>query len=211
MTADDVRRWARLLSDRFERDEAHLAALDAAVGDGDHGAAMARGFRAAARSAADHGGNDVGELLIAVGRAFMGAAAGASGPLVASLFLELGKAARGRETLDTASAADGLAGAVALVRRMGRSEPGDKTLLDALAPAAAAADEHRDAPLAEALAHVSRSAAKGRDRTGAMAARRGRAHWIEGGGVGHPDPGATSMAAILEVLCEVVDEGSAAA
>lgn len=200
MTVRDVQRWTDDLAERFVAEEARLGQLDAVAGDGDHGAAMSRGVRAARQAGRAYHGDDVGDLLIAVGRAFMSAAAGASGPLVASLFLELGKATRGRSTLDAASTADGFAGAVALVRRMGRSEPGDKTLLDALVPAAEAAMRHRDAPLAEALRHAADAAAEGRERTRDLAARRGRAHWVEGAGVGHLDPGATSVALMLDRL-----------
>lgn len=200
MTVSDVQRWTDDLAERFTEEEERLGQLDAVAGDGDHGAAMSRGFRAAEQAARAYHGDDVGELLIAAGRAFMGAAAGASGPLVASVFLELGKASRGHATLDAASASVGLAGAVALVRRMGRSEQGDKTMLDALAPAAQAATQHRDAPLAEALRHAADAAADGRELTRDLAARRGRAHWVEGAGIGHVDPGATSVALMLDRL-----------
>lgn len=200
MSASDVQRWTDDLAERFTEEAERLGQLDAVAGDGDHGAAMSRGFRAAAKAARTFRGDDVGELLITAGRAFMSAAAGASGPLVASVFLELGKASRGRPTMDAASVADGLAGAVALVRRMGRSEPGDKTMLDALAPAAEAATQERGTSLVEALRHAAAAAQAGRDRTRDLPARRGRAHWVEGAGIGHLDPGATSVALMLDRL-----------
>lgn len=202
MTGSDAQALFAALAARFREERARLGELDARAGDGDHGAAMARGFAAAAETAAAHDPRDVGALFHAAGRAFMKATGGASGPLFAALFVQLGRAAAGREALAPAHLAAGLADAVALVQRMGRAEVGDKTLLDALAPAAeaAAGAQAQGAELAAALTAVAEAAREGADATRALRARRGRARWVEGGGEGHPDPGATSMALVFEVM-----------
>ncbi|MDF1523919.1 MAG: DAK2 domain-containing protein, partial [Trueperaceae bacterium] len=131
--------WADRLAARFAAEEERLGALDALVGDGDHGATMARAFAAAATALATDPAPDLADRLAAIGRAVTDAAGGASGPLTAGLFLSLAQAVREHRALEPRSLAAGLAAARDLVVRMGRCAPGDKTLLDALAPAADAA------------------------------------------------------------------------
>jgi phosphoenolpyruvate---glycerone phosphotransferase subunit DhaK len=202
--ADFIAAWFARIAARFAAEEAALGALDARVGDGDHGATMARAARAAAGAAAATDA-DAAARLGAGGRAFADAAGGASGPLIASIFVALAAAVRARGgRLSTAALKAGLAGAVDLVRRMGRCAPGDKTLLDALAPAAAAVGDDLPAALAGAAA----AAAAGRDATERMRARRGRAAWVEGMGEGIPDPGATSVALILAEAVAALASGA---
>ena len=155
---------------RFEGMEARLNALDAATGDGDHGTTILKGLRAAA-AASD-----------APDKAFRRAAGGASGSLFAVVIAALGKASSGADL----SAA--LSEAADRIAMLGQAKPGDKTMLDALIPASQATS-----PRAAALA-----AAQGRDATSVMAAKRGRAKYVEGAGVGHVDAGATSVAEILD-------------
>lgn len=155
---------------RFEGLEDRLNALDAATGDGDHGTTILKGLRAAAASPD------------APVKAFRRAAGGASG----SLFAALLGAVEAAE--DGAPLGEALRGAVERIARLGQAGPGDKTMLDALVPAAEAGS-----PRAAAEA-----AARGRDATRDMPARRGRARHVEGAGVGHVDAGATSVAEILD-------------
>lgn len=191
--------WADRLAARFAAEEERLGALDALVGDGDHGATMARAFAAAANALAGDPAPALADRLAAIGRSVTDAAGGASGPLTAGLFLSLAQTVRDHGLLDAPALADGLGAARDLVVRMGRCAPGDKTLLDALAPAADAAATASGAGdgLAAAWAAAAAAAAAGRDATAAMTGRRGRAAWVEGGGQGHPDPGATSFAWVL--------------
>ncbi|MBA2666051.1 MAG: DAK2 domain-containing protein, partial [Trueperaceae bacterium] len=151
MTAAGVRDLVTRLCAAFEQERDALATLDAATGDGDHGAGMMRGFGRARDAVAELGDDDVGALLVAAGKGLMAGVGGASGALFASLFLELGKVAAGARTLQADHLAEGITQAVATIRRRGRSEPGDKTMLDALTPAAEALRAHAGAPLAEAL------------------------------------------------------------
>ncbi len=157
---------------RFATLEPALNALDAATGDGDHGATILKGLKAAA--AAD----DAPE------KAFRKAAGGASGSLFAQVISALGKVSEGAQ-MD-----DALAEAARRIAMLGQAEPGDKTMLDALIPAARA----------QTPAEAAAAAAKGRDATREMAARRGRARYVEGAGVGHLDAGATSVAELLAIF-----------
>lgn len=155
---------------RFEGLEDRLNALDAATGDGDHGSTILKGLRAAA--AADD----------APDKAFRRAAGGASGSLFAVVIGALSQVTKD-DDLGTA-----LAAAAAKITMLGQAQPGDKTMLDALIPASKATTA-KDAASASAA---------GRDATRDMAAKRGRAKYVEGAGIGHVDAGATSVAEILD-------------
>lgn len=161
---------------RFEGLEDHLNALDAAIGDGDHGTTMLKGLRAAAASPD------------APAKAFRKAAGGASGSLFGVLLAALDRVHQGAMDLPEA-----LAEAAAKITQIGEAVAGDKTMLDALIPAAA-----EETPLGAAEA-----ARNGAEATLMLAAKRGRARYVEGAGVGHVDAGATSVAEILEALVQV--------
>ncbi len=202
-----VRAWLAALAHAFESRRDELTRLDRAVGDGDHGDTMVRAFGAAHRALATSdvasratGATPAGEAddLLIAGRALLDAAGGASGPLMASVFLSLGRVVRERGAFDADTFAAGLAEARNLVQRMGRSSPGDKTLLDALTPAVEAAASEPGSDLETAWRNAAQAADAGRDATTRMEGRRGRAAWVEGRGVGSADPGATSLALILE-------------
>ena len=166
------------LAGRFRELEQPLNALDAATGDGDHGAAMRRGLEAAA--AADPG---------TAAQAFGGAAGGASGTLFGALAGGLEAALAGEKDLPSA-----LAHAAERIEKLGMAKQGDKTMLDALIPAAEAAGAAPNGDAAHAAAEAAR---RGAEATARMTARRGRARYVENGGVGHGDAGATSVAEML--------------
>ena len=168
---------------RFQREAPQLNALDAAIGDGDHGSTMLRGLTRAAAM-------DAGQRA----RGFMRASGGASGTLFGLVLHEI------EQHLDTgADLGAGLARAEERICDLGRVRPGDKSMIDALSPAVEAL--RASAGLSGAIA----AAQAGRDATVALKARRGRAQYVEGAGEGHLDPGAVSLAILLEGL-----EGQAA-
>ena len=160
---------------RFEDLEDALNALDAATGDGDHGTTILKGLRAAARA---------GE---APEKAFRKAAGGASGALFSQVVAALMRIEGG------APVGASLQQAADRIAMLGEARPGDKTMLDALLPAAAT----------DTLKAAADAADSGRQATGPMAARKGRARYVEGAGVGHVDAGATSVAEILKVWAAV--------
>ena len=197
MTGSQVRALLSDLAATFERERAELGSLDAAIGDGDHGVGMARGFTQAATAAAAVPGEDAAPVFQAAGLALMSHIGGASGPLFATIFLELGKAFAEASAPPAESFTSGLERAARQIQRLGRAAPGDKTLLDALLPAAEAARNASES-LDRAQAAAAEAARAGAEASAGMEARRGRARFIEGSGVGHPDPGAVSVALILE-------------
>ncbi len=172
-----------LLATHFGRLEDRLNTLDAATGDGDHGSTMLRGLQAAAKA-------ESGEA----GKGFRMVAGGASGSLFGALVGELELVLDADKDLGAA-----LKAASERIMRLGQARPGDKTMLDALIPAAEAAAQAN--PPAEALDAAALAAESGALATTAMTAKRGRARYVEAGGVGHPDAGARSVA---EMLAEMV-------
>jgi phosphoenolpyruvate---glycerone phosphotransferase subunit DhaL len=192
----------------FDREKETLGELDAVLGDGDHGVGMARGFAKASETVAASQANDIGVIFQTAGRAFMSATGGASGSLFAMIFLEIGKASMDEQTLGTSSLTSGITNAVATIKRLGKSDAGDKTFLDALIPVQRVLEQSQNDPLISALEKAVDAAKKGVLQTTHMSAKRGRAQYVPNAGVGHPDPGATSVVLIFETWLETV-KGSA--
>lgn len=207
MKKEAVRAYFDALRRVFEAQKDYLNELDARQGDGDHGSSMARGYKQAALQVAELGDVDVGTLFSKAGRTFMSEVGGASGPLFAMIFLETGKCAEGAEALSLEHLSEGLRNAAEKVTRLGRSARGDKTLLDALIPAAEALAEQRgrDGDLLGALYKAYQVAKDEAEATEGLKAKKGRAHYVEGGGEGYPDPGATSTALLLKTLYETCE------
>jgi dihydroxyacetone kinase-like protein len=187
---------------RVEEHSDELGEADRATGDGDHGLAMARGFEAARARLETADPATAGEVLTTVGDAFVGSAGGAAGVVFGTLFREGAAATAGCEQLDTDAFRRFLAGALHGVERRGKATVGDKTLLDALAPALAAVEERGGATLDELLRAAAEAAAAGAERTRSMVARVGKARSLGERSLGHPDPGAVSLALILESMAE---------
>jgi dihydroxyacetone kinase-like protein len=195
-----VRRFAGLVSQNRD----HLTELDAAIGDADHGSNMDRGMGAAVAALDETSPATAGALLTKVGMTLVSTVGGASGPLFGTFFLRMGTSLGDVDTtspLDFAAALRaGLGGVVA----RGKAEPGDKTMYDALAPAVDALEAAlaEQASLSAGLKVARDAAQAGRDATTPMLARKGRASYLGERSVGHQDPGATTVALLLEAATE---------
>jgi phosphoenolpyruvate---glycerone phosphotransferase subunit DhaL len=175
-----------------------LTELDQAIGDGDHGVNMKRGFEAVRADAGSTAEKPLPDALKAIGAQLVMKVGGASGPLYGTLFLALGK----EIAPDASNLAAAFAKAVEAVQTRGKSHPGQKTMLDVLAPVQAAlADGGKD--LSARLPDVAASAA---DATISMLATRGRASFLGERSVGHMDPGARSSALIVASVCRVLED-----
>jgi dihydroxyacetone kinase-like protein len=200
--------WVRRTTDVIEQHAANLTRLDSAIGDGDHGTNMNRGYKAAVqRLDGLEGDQDFGSVFKAIGMALIGKVGGASGPLYGSLFLGMGKElGDATEVEDQRLAAALRAGYDSVVAR-GKAQLEDKTMLDAWHPAL----EALDAALAEgkelgpALDEAAAAAEEGMTATIPMIARKGRASYLGERSRGHQDPGATSTQLILTTLADVVN------
>lgn len=199
-----VRRWLALALESIAAHEEELGRLDAAAGDGDHGATMVRGLRAAV-AAADKADAGAGQIMAEAGAAFADAAGGASGALVGALLSTTGRTL-GDGPDDTPAVVTALQAGLAMVMRLGKAQPGDKTLIDALQPFVdALAAQPPDQPLAEAWMAALPAAHQGAEATASMVAKRGRAAKLGERSLGHPDPGAISMTYLLQAAGDALD------
>src|SRR5262245_37038776 len=185
---------------RAERD--YLVQLDAAIGDGDHGTNLTRGFDAVLRALGTEDSLPPGRQLVLAGRTLVSAVGGASGPLWGSALRRAGRVLGEEPAFGPAQLVAAREAALAAIVDLGQPSPGDKTMVDALEPAVAALREAVGAgrPLPEALRDAAEAAEAGRDATIPMQARRGRASYLGERSIGHQDPGATSAALIVRAL-----------
>jgi len=180
----------------------HLSELDRAIGDGDHGIGMGRGFEAVIQELEGKSYPSVGKLLQAVGTALMMSIGGAAGAIFGTLFRGGGAKLQEAQRFDAAALARLLEDGLLAVQARGGAKPGNKTMVDALVPAAEAARKSASAPLPEALVAVAAAAQQGMEATRGMLATLGKAKTLGERALGHPDPGAESMHLILRFLAE---------
>ena len=179
------------------RDHAEeLTSLDQAIGDGDHGINMKRGFDAVAELA-DIRGLPLGDALQKLGMTLVMKVGGASGPLYGSLFMAMGKAVTG-DPADRGQVAAMLAEGVAAVKKRGKSEAGEKTMLDVLVPVMESVRN------GGSLAQVRAAADAGLESTRNIRATKGRASFLGERSIGHLDPGARSSQLLVHAVCGVL-------
>lgn len=204
--------WMRRVTAAMDRQQELLTRLDSAIGDGDHGANMARGF-AAVRAALDDASPttaSAGELLVTAGNSLISVVGGASGPLYGGAFRALGEALGTSTEVGARQFAAGLAAALDRIQQLGAAVPGDKTMIDAYSPAVGAFRDATDSGVgfpacAQAAA---RAAEAGMRATVPLQARKGRASYLGLRSIGHQDPGATSTAAVFHALAEAAGAAS---
>ncbi|GAA2140736.1 dihydroxyacetone kinase subunit DhaL [Kitasatospora kazusensis] len=193
--------WVREIAAAVEQQEGRLTELDSAIGDGDHGSNLRRGFTAVLAALDDLTPASVGAVLTRTGTTLISKVGGASGPLYGSAFRAMGAALPG-ERADRAEFAAALAAGLAAIRKLGAAEPGDKTVVDAWTPALAAFGQP-DATLAAAASAAAEAAAQGVRDTVPLQARKGRASYLGPRSIGHPDPGAASTELLFQALARV--------
>ena len=182
-----------------------LGDLDRAIGDGDHGVNMLRGFAAIAGQRDELAALPLAAALEAMGRLLVMNVGGASGPLYGSLLIAMGKAA----AREGASVSTILDEGVAAVKRRGRSDCGEKTMLDVLVPVQLAWDEscRQGLPQRVALERLRRAAEQGLESTRPLLATKGRASFLRERSIGHLDPGACSSRLLIDAVCGAFLEG----
>lgn len=179
-----------------------LTRLDQAIGDGDHGINMKRGFEALLADLDRLAANPLPAALKAAGTTLVMKVGGASGPLYGTLFMTLGKELP--EQPGHADVVRALGVAIDAVRRIGKSEPGQKTLLDVLVPVHA----ELAAGAADFATRLPARASAAAESTVAMKAIRGRASFLGDRSIGHMDPGARSAALMVAAACAVLEASS---
>jgi dihydroxyacetone kinase-like protein len=205
MDAGFFRAWIAEIAAVVETQRDHLTQLDAAIGDADHGINLARGFDAVEAALAQAATPTPGSVLVLTGSTLISKVGGASGPLYGTAFRQAGKALGDVPEVDLGALAGALEAALSGVQRLGAAREGEKTMVDALAPAASALSKAvaEGASPADALAALADAADEGAQATISMHALKGRASYLGPRSVGHEDPGAASTALILRALHDV--------
>jgi dihydroxyacetone kinase-like protein len=200
ITGGGVVAWLHAYAEAVAENREYLMELDAAIGDADHGSNMDRGMNAVTARLDELPADDMGALLKAVGMTLVSTVGGAAGPLYGTFFLRLGAAVGPASELTITDFAAAFGSGVGGVQARGRAEPGDKTMIDALVPAAetlAASAAAGQAP-AHALRLAAEAAERGMKATVPLVARKGRASYLGERSAGHQDPGATSSWLLLK-------------
>ena len=201
---DDTLEWITACADVLDENSNYLTKLDAAIGDGDHGANMDRGFKAVMLKMPDVADKDIGTILKAVGMTLISTVGGAAGPLYGTFFLQAGMKSTGKMELNLEDWLLALEAAVAGVVMRGKAELGDKTMVDALSPAVDSLKHSMDDHLSssQALQLSAEAAKQGMVDTIPWVARKGRASYLGERSAGHQDPGATSSYLILQAAAD---------
>jgi phosphoenolpyruvate---glycerone phosphotransferase subunit DhaL len=201
--ANTITSWLAEAEQQIKAQSDYLTQLDAAIGDGDHGINMRRGFDAVGKALAGQGdGVPPGRLLIVAGKTLVSTVGGASGPLWGSALRRAGRTLGDAETFDGPQLAAALDAAIDAVVELGAAAAGDKTMVDALAPAVRTLRSELDsgADLTAAVVAARAASEEGMIATKPMQASKGRASYLGERSIGHQDPGATSTALILAAL-----------
>jgi dihydroxyacetone kinase-like protein len=201
-----ARRWLGEVATRLEAERDFLTQLDAAIGDADHGVNMHRGFTAVMVRIAAVDEATPGQLLKVAGRTFVSTVGGAAGPLYGTAFLQAGDALGDAQRVGPRLLLAALRASLEGVQRIGAASVGDKTMVDALAPALAAfeLEVRMGGSLETATCGAREAAAEGMRATIPLQARKGRASYLGPRSVGHQDPGATSTTLMFAALEQAV-------
>jgi dihydroxyacetone kinase-like protein len=196
------RAWLTQAAAVIEAQRDHLTQLDAAIGDADHGINLSRGFTAILTALDQASTPTTGSVLTLAGSTLISKVGGASGPLYGMAFRSAGKALKDIADASAQDLATALDAALAGVQKLGAANEGEKTMVDALAPAAGAFSKAlaEGQPELAAFEAMANAAAAGAQATISMQALKGRASYLGPRSVGHEDPGAASTALILGAL-----------
>ncbi|WP_416874140.1 dihydroxyacetone kinase subunit DhaL [Kitasatospora sp. SC0581] len=195
--------WVRAIAAAVEKERARLTDLDSAIGDGDHGSNLQRGFAAALTALDGFQPAGPGAVLTKTGTTLISKVGGASGPLYGKAFRAIGAALP--DPAGPAAVAEALSAGLDAIRLLGKAAPGDKTIVDAWTPAVAAfrATAATGADLPTAAAAAAEAAEQGARDTIPLQARKGRASYLGERSIGHQDPGATSTALVFRTLADI--------
>jgi len=204
ISRDEFLEWIKNCAAILKENREYLIDLDSAIGDGDHGANMDRGFRAVMSKMNEVEDKDIGTIAKTVGMTLLSTVGGAGGPLYGTFYLQIGMKSAGMMELNLEDWATALEAAVDGVVMRGKAELGDKTMVDALTPAVVSLKEslNGSVPIGDALEKSADAAKQGMVDTIPLVAKKGRASYLGERSAGHQDPGATSSYLILQVAAD---------
>ncbi|NES75116.1 MULTISPECIES: dihydroxyacetone kinase subunit DhaL [Okeania] len=204
---EQIIQWLQAVATVLQENKNYLTELDAIIGDADHGINMNRGFQKVVTQLPTVANKDIGSILKTVSMTLISSIGGASGPLYGTLFLRISAVVAGKSEITTEDMAKILVAAVEGVVQRGKANLGDKTMLDALSPAADTFTEAAEngCSLVESLKQAVDAAEQGMKNTIPMLAKKGRASYLGDRSIGHQDPGATSTYLILKTLLDTLE------
>lgn len=209
--ADTVKLLAAIqgMAEKIEEQKDWLTDLDRPIGDSDHGINMARGFKEVEKKIPGLEETDAGNILKTVGMTLVSTVGGSAGPLYGTAFMKAGMVLAGKMEISMADFLDAFDQAIAGVKQRGKSEAGEKTMLDAMIPALESMKkaEKEGKRNGEIFAEGVKAAWAGAESTKDMIATKGRASYVGARGIGHQDPGATSFSLLLETAGHFVEGG----
>lgn len=203
LTVKEMITWLEISNKRIQENKEYLTTLDQAIGDGDHGINMARGFQEVVNKVTAQDYEAIADVLKDTAMTLISKVGGASGPLLGTAFLKMSTAVKGQESLDTAEFATALDEAVNGIKQRGKASEGEKTMLDVWSPMVDYfSDADRFSP--EIIAETAK---KAMEKTEDMMATKGRASYFKEKSIGHIDPGAATSYYIFLSLAEAVKGG----
>lgn len=209
VSTEQVRKIVLDIAAMIDENKQYLTDLDAAIGDGDHGHNMARGFTIAKEKLEAGEGADIGEVLKTTAMALISNVGGASGPLYGTLFLKGAGVVKGKAEMDLSDFSEVLKVGIEGVQMRGKAQLGEKTMLDVLIPVQEAVQKDAEAGTgaAEALENAAKLARECAEKTKEIKATKGRASYLGERSIGHIDPGAMSSCLMVETIAKDIKGG----
>ena len=204
MTKETLIELIKNIAKKIEEEKHFLTDLDSEIADGDHGINMARGFEAVEAKLDTVKDKDCGTILKTVGMTLVSTVGGAAGPLYGTAFMKSGMVLAGKEELNGEDFIKSMEAAIEGVKQRGKSDKGEKTMLDSMIPAYDVFKENIDKGTKEAMKEALDAAKEGIEYTKTIIATKGRAAYIGERSIGHQDPGATSFTYMLECLYNIL-------
>lgn len=208
LTVKEFKGMIKNIHKTLEENKDYLTKLDSFIGDGDHGTTICRGVKSALEKIEEVKPTTITELLKTAGFALISSMGGAAGPLFGSVFLGMAEGANGKDSIDLEGLEIMFSKALEKVSKIGKANPGDKTMIDSLAPAVESLKDSLDKVLNmdEAMANMSRAAQKGALSTKEMVAKKGKSRYQGKRALGYQDAGATTMYLIIDAMYKSISQ-----
>lgn len=205
LTLDQLKQAMAYIAENMIASKEMLTRADQAIGDGDHGIGMARGFDAVRAALVEKQLNQVEDVFFTTGSCLLASIGGASGAIFGSFFLGASRSLKGSDVLDAAGFKQALTSGLEMVKKRGGAHIGDKTMVDALEPAVLAAGSYSGNSLADLSKQVYLAAQEGMQKTKTITARIGKAKTLGERTLGHADPGAISITLIFQFFNQFIE------
>lgn len=211
LSSQQTVQWLTKCAEIFALEQDNLTELDRAIGDGDHGLNMHRGFQKVAEKLPSVADKNIAIILKTTGMTLLSSVGGASGPLFGTFFIKAAQAAADKPYLTLADLAEIITAGTEGVAMRGKAEPGDKTMCDVWWPVSESLSisATQNLSLDQALKEAIIAARLALEATVPMQARKGRASYLGERSIGHQDPGATSVLLMMDTLQQIVSASSA--